>query len=331
MWYPYSELNFSYFYQMNTKLPSREELLHVFAALQGRVHTTPVLQSATVNALTGADVYFKCENFQRMGAFKIRGATNAILQLSDAERARGVVTHSSGNFGQAVALAARELGVKAYIVMPSNAPSVKIAAVKGYGGIITKCGSDLASRESESERIQSRTGATFLHPSNDLNVILGNATVAMELLEAKPQLECIFSPIGGGGLIAGTALAAHYFGTACSTIGGEPLEADDAWRSLKSGKIETNLTTLTIADGLRTNLGSVNFPIIRELVAEIIRVDEQEIIKALRFIWERMKLIVEPSSAVPLASLLKEKERFKGKRIGIILSGGNVDLSSLPF
>ena len=281
--------------------------------------------------MAGTKLFFKCENFQKMGAFKMRGAMNAILQLPEDRRKAGVVTHSSGNFGQAVALAARNAGIKAYIVMPENAPSVKKQAVKGYGGLITECASTLKARETESARIREEKGATFLHPSNQIEVIMGNATAAMELLEEQPTLDFIFTPVGGGGLVAGTALATHYFGSNCKTIGGEPYEADDAWRSLRSGEIETNKTTNTIADGLRTELGSVNFPIIKLLVPEIIRVTEEEIIQAIRLIWERMKIVVEPSCAVPFAAILKEKDRFKGKEVGIILSGGNVDLSALPF
>ena len=316
---------------MDLAIPQREELLNTQEALLPYVHRTPVLESALLNELSGARLYFKCENFQKMGAFKMRGAMNAVLQLSEAEKEAGVVTHSSGNFGQAVALAAKSLGIKAFIVMPSSAPAVKKSAVRTYGGIITECEPTLTAREAEAVRIVKATGATFLHPSNQIEVIMGNATAAMELLESQPELDFIFAPIGGGGLIAGTALAVHYFGKHCKTIGGEPLAADDAWRSLKSGKIETNTNTNTIADGLRTHLGDVNFPIIKQLVPEIIRVTEDEIIESLRLIWERMKIVVEPSSAVPLAALIKERGRFRNKKIGIILSGGNVDLATLPF
>lgn len=312
-------------------LPTRDELLNVHNAIKPFIHRTPVLRSTLLNDFTGANVFFKCENFQKMGAFKMRGAMNAILQLSEKEKEAGVVTHSSGNFGQAVALAARSVGVKAYIVMPRDAPSVKKQAVIGYDGLVTECESTLHAREMESTRIQKEMGATFLHPSNQIEVILGNATAAMELLEEQPALDFIFTPVGGGGLVAGTALTTYYFGSGCKTIGGEPFEADDAWRSLRSGKIESNITANTIADGLRTELGSVNFPIIKSLVPEIIRVSEEEIVQSLRLIWERMKIIVEPSCAVPFAALLKEKQRFINMNIGIILSGGNVDLSNLPF
>ena len=312
-------------------IPSQKDVEAAYLRVRSFVHRTPVLSSTLLNELAGAKIFFKCENFQKTGAFKMRGAANAIQQLSDEQKQAGVVTHSSGNFGQAVSLAAGSLGVKAYIVMPESTTTVKQTAVKGYGGIIVPCESTLEAREGKAKRIQKETGAMFLHPSNDIDVILGNASVTIELLEDHPNLDCIFTPIGGGGLIAGTALAAKYFGINCEVIGGEPFEADDAYRSLQSGKIETNKTTNTVADGLRTNLGDKNFPIIQELVTEIIRVEENEIVEALRLIWERLKIVVEPSSAVAVAALLREKLKFKNKKIGVIISGGNVDLSNLSF
>ena len=309
----------------------KEQLLHCHQRIQPYIHNTVVLSSELINTIVGASVYFKCENFQKMGAYKMRGATNAIMLLSDSQRVRGVVTHSSGNFAQALSLAAKSLNVKAYIVMPKNAPKVKRDAVIGYGGIIYECDSTLDARESLTQKIIQDLGATFIHPSNDMDVIYGQGTACIELLQNYPDLDSVFVPVGGGGLIAGTALAAHYFGTNCKVIGGEPFEADDAYRSLISGKIEGNETTNTIADGLRTVLGDVNFPIIQEHVERIIRVTENEIITAMRLIWERMKIIIEPSSAVAFAALLKEKETFKNKKIGVIISGGNVDVSNLPF
>lgn len=312
-------------------IPTKKEVEAACVNVSPFVHKTPVLTSSILNEIAGAKVFFKCENFQKMGAFKMRGATNAILKLSETQKKAGVVTHSSGNFAQALSLAANNLGVKAYIVMPKDAPKVKMDAVKGYGGIITQSESTPIARENEAGKIQKETGATFIHPSNDINVILGNASSAAELLKTHPDLDYVFTPVGGGGLIAGTALAAHYFGENCKTIGGEPFEVDDAFRSLHSGKIEKNKSTNTIADGLKTFLGDVNFPIIKELVSEIIRVEESEIISAMKLIWERMKIIIEPSSAVAFAALLKEKERFKNKKIGIIISGGNVDVKNLPF
>ena len=312
-------------------IPSKKDLEETYGRINPYVHRTNVLTSSFIDDLVGAEVFFKCENFQKMGAFKMRGATNAILQLSKEQREAGVVTHSSGNFAQALSLAAKNLDVKAYIVMPENAPQVKKDAVLGYGGIITESESTSEARENEAARIQKETGASFIHPSNDIDVILGNATATMELLENYPNLNYVFAPVGGGGLIAGTALSVEYFGSDCKTIGAEPFAVDDAYRSLQSGKIEFNQTTNTIADGLKTNLGDQNFPIIKKLVSEIIRVEESEIIAAMKLVWERMKIVIEPSSAVALAALIKEKDRFQNKRIGIILSGGNVDLSNLPF
>ena len=309
----------------------KDQLQQVSERIKPYIHRTPVLTSTLINELTGAKLFFKCENFQKMGAFKMRGATNAILNLTEEMKSKGVVTHSSGNFAQALSLAAKSLQVPAYIVMPDSAPEVKKAAVRTYGGKITECPSTLKDREETAGKIQEETGATFIHPSNDLDVILGQGTAALELLQDRPDLDHVITPVGGGGLIAGTALAVKYFGNDCTCIGGEPMAVDDAWRSLRSGKIETNETAYTMADGLKTQLGDKNFPIIRENVEEIIRVSEEEIKDALGLIWERMKIIVEPSSAVALAAVIKEKSRFRNKKIGIIISGGNVDLTNLPF
>ncbi|MGA9589317.1 MAG: pyridoxal-phosphate dependent enzyme [Salegentibacter sp.] len=310
---------------------SKQELQQVYERIKPYIHRTPVLTSRLLNEISGAEIFFKCENFQKMGAFKMRGATNSILQLSPEEQQKGVVTHSSGNFAQALSLAAKSLGIPAYIVMPSSAPEVKKAAVRTYGGKITESAPTLKDREKTAKEIMEETGASFLHPSNDLEVIYGQGTAALELLEEQPQLDFVMTPVGGGGLIAGTALSVHYFSENCKTIGAEPFEVDDAYRSLKSGKIEANKTTNTIADGLKTQLGDKNFPIIREHVQEIIRVQEEEIRYAMKLIWERMKIIVEPSSAVAFAAVLREKEKFANKKVGIIISGGNVDLKNLPF
>ena len=311
---------------------NKQDLLETADRIRPFIHRTPVMTSRLLNDLSGAEIFFKCENFQRMGAFKMRGATNAILCLTPEQQAKGVVTHSSGNFAQAVALAARSVGIPAYIAMPENAPKAKVAAVKDYGGQVTLCASNAVAREETANRIQKETGATFLHPSDQIEVILGQGTAALELLEDYPDLEVVLAPVGGGGLVAGTALAVHHFGkTGAITVGGEPFEADDAYRSLQSGKIEYNASTNTIADGLRTFLGVHNFPVFQQHVDRIIRVEEEEIIEAMRLIWERMKIIIEPSCAVPFAALLREKEKFKGKKVGIVLSGGNVDLEELPF
>jgi threonine dehydratase len=309
----------------------KQQLLDCHKRIQAYIHRTPVLSSRLINTKVGAEVFFKCENFQRGGAYKMRGATNAILQLTEEQRAKGVVTHSSGNFAQAVSLGAQSLGVTAHIVMPTSAPKVKKIGVGEYQGIIYECEPTLEARTHAANKIAKDTGATLLHPSNDVDVIIGQGTAAMELFEEQPDLNAIFCPVGGGGLIAGSALAAQYFGSNCKVYGGEPFEADDAYRSLQSGRIEGNETTNTIADGLKTTLGSNNFPIIKEGVSGIIRVAEEEIVSAMRLIWERMKIIVEPSSAVALAALLRDKENFKGQKVGIIISGGNVDLSNLPF
>ena len=309
----------------------KETLIEVHNRIKPFIHKTPVLSSSLINEMVGADIVFKCENFQKMGAFKMRGAATAILSLSEDERGRGVVTHSSGNFAQAVSLAAQKLNVKAFIVMPENAPQVKKNGVRTYHGEIIECESTPEARETTAKKIKELKGASFLHPSNQDEVIYGNSTAAIELLEEFPNLDVILTPIGGGGLIAGTALAAQYFSKNCRVIGGEPMEADDAYRSLISGKIETNNSFHTIADGLRTHLGDRNFPIIQKYVEKIIRVEESEIVDAMQIIWERMKIIIEPSCAVPFAAVLKNKEEFKNIKVGIILSGGNVDVKNLPF
>ncbi len=309
----------------------KQQLRDCHQRIKPFIHDTPVLTSRQIDKMGNANFYFKCENFQRMGAFKMRGAANAILQLTPDQKKNGVVTHSSGNFAQALSLAAQSLGVKAYIVMPSSAPEVKKEAVRGYSGILSECEPTLTAREQATQEIINKQGATFIHPSNNEQVILGQGTACMELLKLYPELDYVFTPVGGGGLLAGTALAAHCFGKNCKTIGGEPFEVDDAFRSLKSGKIETNTTTNTIADGLKTQLGDRNFPIIQKYVEEIVRVKEQEIVHAMRLIWERLKIVCEPSSAVALAACFKKKELLTHKKVGIIISGGNVDLSKLPF
>ena len=309
----------------------KHTLLETRRRISPYVHNTPILTSTLLDELSGAKLFFKCENFQKMGAFKMRGATNAIMQLTKEQQERGVVTHSSGNFAQALSLAAKNLDVTAYIVMPNNAPKVKKEAVLDYGGLVTDCESNIKARETAAQHIVNEKGATFIHPSNDLDVILGNATAAMELLEVHPDLNVILSPVGGGGLLAGAALAAYYFGHDCLVIGGEPKAADDAFRSLISGQIETNESADTVADGLRTHLGDINFPILQKHVDRIICVEENEIIKAMKLLWERLKIVVEPSSAVAFAAVLKEKDYFKDKQVGIILSGGNVDLDTIKF
>lgn len=312
-------------------IPALKDVQAALKRVKPYVHNTPVLTSTTFDKLLNATIFFKCENFQRGGAFKIRGATNAILQLSDEERTRGVISHSSGNFAAALALAARALNTRASIVMPSNAPAVKRDAVAGYGARIIECAPTLESREATMLAEQEKSGATFIHPSNDMNVILGNSTAVMELAKKVDQLDVVIAPVGGGGLLAGTALAVNHLHYYIETIGAEPFGADDAYLSLKTGKIQPSINPKTIADGLKTQLGDQNFPIIQKLVSKIIRVEENEIIEAMKFTWERMKIVIEPSSAVAVAALLRNSNEFKNRKVGVILSGGNVDLSRLPF
>ncbi|MDJ1483882.1 threonine/serine dehydratase [Cytophagaceae bacterium YF14B1] len=316
---------------VSTNIPTKEIIEEAHTRIRPFIHQTPVLTSHTVNEISGAEVYFKCENLQKIGAFKIRGGINAVLQLSEEERQKGVATHSSGNHAQAIAYAAREVGCKAYIVMPENAPEIKKKAVAGYGAEIIFCKPTLQAREEALNEVVKRTGATFVHPFNNYHVIAGQATAAKELIEEIPDLDSILAPVGGGGLLSGTALSVHYFSPKTIVIAGEPEGAQDAYLSLQEGKIVSAPYIKTIADGLLTNLGDKTFPLIQKYVKSIVTVTDEEIIAAMRLVWERMKVVVEPSGVVPLAALLKEKELFKGKKVGIIFSGGNVDLGNLPF
>lgn len=310
-------------------IPTLQDCLDTYHRVSPHVHNTPVMHSRIINEKYGNHIVFKCENFQKMGAFKMRGAVNAMLQLSDEEKSKGVVTHSSGNFAQAISLAARNLGLPAYIVMPESAPEVKKTAVKSYGGIITICPSTIEAREAAAQKLVDELGVTFIHPSDDINVILGQGTSAYELIQDYPDLNAIFTPVGGGGLIGGSALSAHYFGNNTLCYGGEPESADDAKRSFDAGVILRPENPQTIADGLRTHLGQHNFPIIQKHVKDIFLVSETEIIDAMRDIWQHMKIVVEPSSAVALAAI--KKSGLSQQKLGVIISGGNVDLSKLPF
>ncbi|MFX1255444.1 MAG: pyridoxal-phosphate dependent enzyme [Promethearchaeota archaeon] len=298
------------------------------ARLKSIANQTPVMKSRTLNTLTGGQSYLKCENFQRIGAFKFRGAYNAISQLTPEEKHKGVITHSSGNHAQALSLAARILGVKATIVMPENTPSVKMVATRSYGAKIVISGNKPTDREEKAAKLVEEHDYTLIHPSNDLNVIYGAGTAAYELLEEVGELDFVLAPVGGGGLLSGTSIATKGLFPAAKVIGVEPKNADDAYRSLKLGKILPSINPQTIADGLRTSLGSNTFRIIKENVHEIITVTEKQIVEAMKFLWERMKLVVEPSGAVPLAGLLYGKLELKHRKIGIIISGGNVDLTA---
>lgn len=294
-------------------------------------HRTPVLTNKNLNKQVDAQAFLKCENFQKVGAFKFRGACNAVFSLNESEAARGVCTHSSGNHAAALALAANLRGIPAYIVMPNNAPSVKKNAVAGYGGVITFCEPTLAARESTLDRIRLDTGSTVIHPYNDERVITGQGTAALELLEDVPDLDVIIAPVGGGGLLSGTAIAATEIKNGIRVIAGEPEMADDAFRSMQAGEIIPSENPKTIADGLLTSLGTLTFPIIQKRVEQIVTVSEAGIIEAMKFIWERAKIIIEPSSAVAVGVLWEQKIDLSGLKVGVIISGGNVDLEKLPW
>jgi threonine dehydratase len=314
-----------------TKEPTIRDIEEAHERIRGFIHRTPVLTCRTFNEMCDASLFFKCENFQKVGAFKIRGACNAVFSLTDEEAWKGVATHSSGNHAAALALAARWRGIPAHVVMPENSSEVKKRAVAGYGARITFCKPTLESREKTLDEVVRATGAAFIHPYNDHRVIGGQGTAALELCGEFPDLDVVMAPVGGGGLLSGTAIAVSSVSPGAHVLGAEPERADDACRSLHAGRIIPVQNPDTVADGLRTSLGDLTFPIIRRLVREIVTVSEEAIVEAMRCIWERMKIVVEPSSAVPLAALLSKKVDVAGKRVGIILSGGNVDLLKLPW
>ncbi len=312
--------------------PTMDDIRKAAQRIKAHAHQTPVMTSQSLNELTECKLLFKCENFQRVGAFKFRGALNSVFSLSEKEIALGVVTHSSGNHGQALALAASLRKIPAYIVMPRTSPQVKIDAVKKYGGEIIFSETAVESREEKSKEVIEKTGATFIHPFNDSRVIAGQGTCALEFLTSHPDIEIIMAPVGGGGLLSGTSIATANLSPNTLIIGAEPLAVDDAHRSLIAGKIMGNQnSSATIADGLRTGLSPLTFQIIKNHVSKILTAKEASIVDAMRLIWERMKIIVEPSSAVPLAALLENPSVFKGKTVGIIVTGGNLDLNSLPW
>jgi len=314
-----------------TTVPTFEQISKAHEAIKPYIHKTPVITNSSINKIAGATIFFKCENFQKIGAFKMRGASYATLALSEEEKANGIATHSSGNHAQAVALSAKNHEIKAYIVMPSSAPVIKKNATAGYGAEIISCEPTIAARQQTLDKVVEKTGATFIHPFDDYNVITGQATCAKELIEEVGEMDVVMAPIGGGGLMSGTALATHYLLPKAEIIGAEPFEVDDAYQSYKRGTIVHNKSINSIADGLLTNLSDKTFGIIKEHLSDILRVTEDEIVAAMRLIWERMKIVIEPSSAVPLAAILKDKKRFVGKKIGVILTGGNVDVNKLPF
>lgn len=301
------------------------------ARIKDYIHRTPLLTSGAIDDMAGCRLFFKCENFQKAGAFKARGAANAVLKLSPEQKRNGVATHSSGNHAAALARAAMLTGIPSYIVMPSNAPEIKKAAVREYGGQITECEPNLKAREETLKVVVNTTNATVIHPYNDLSVIEGQATCALEILSDHRDFDAVITPVGGGGLLSGTALTFRHLAPNAKVYAGEPAGADDAFRSFQSGQLEAINQPSTIADGLLTSLGDTNFEIIRQHVRDIFTVSEEEIVAAMRIVYERMKIVIEPSSAVPLAAVLANKEVFRGKKVALILSGGNVDLRRLPF
>ncbi|MFW5773166.1 MAG: pyridoxal-phosphate dependent enzyme, partial [Tangfeifania sp.] len=294
-------------------------------------HQTPVLSSSGINKIVGSDLHFKCENFQKVGAFKFRGACNAVFSLSEEEAQKGVATHSSGNHAAALALAAKMRGIDAHIVMPRTSPEIKKKAVAGYGANITFCEPTLEARETTLAKVVEETGATEIHPYNNFYVIAGQGTAAKELIEEKGNFDIIIAPVGGGGLLSGTAISTKQLQPECKVIAAEPAGADDAFRSFRAGKLIPSVNPKTIADGLLTSLGARNFAVISEKVDDIVTVSEEKVVEAMRLIWERMKIVIEPSSAVPLAAILENKIDVQNKKAGIILSGGNLDLGKLPF
>jgi len=312
-------------------LPTLSDIKSAHKRIKPFIHQTPVLTSQQLNKIFDCNLYFKCENFQRVGAFKFRGATNAVLQLADDEKKRGVVTHSSGNHAAALALAATMNGVKPYIVMPENAPVVKKNAVAGYGAEITFCKPTLQAREETTRLIMEKSGAILVHPYDNFNVICGQGTAALELLEEIGNLDIVVAPVGGGGLLSGTSTTVKGISDKIKVIGAEPLNANDAWKSFTTGVLTPSVNPSTIADGLLTSLSELTFSVVRKNVDQIFTVMEETIIECMLLVWERMKIIIEPSSATVLAVVRENPDFFRGKKTGLIISGGNVDFRKLPF
>jgi threonine dehydratase len=316
---------------LETTLPSADYIRDAATLIKPYIHKTPVLTSAQINSMSGSELFFKCENLQKAGAFKSRGAMHAVLRLSTTEREKGVAAHSSGNHAQALARAALITGTRSWIVMPKTAPEVKVNGVKNYKGNIIFCEPTLQAREQTLDEVIVQTAATVIHPYNNIQVIAGQATAALELFEQSPPLDMVLCPVGGGGLLSGTLLSRNYFSPNTTIIACEPEGANDAWQSFRAGKLIHSVNPDTIADGLLTSLGSITFPIILKYVNDIVTVSDAAIIRAMKLIWERMKIVIEPSAAVCLAAILDNKLDVTGKRVGIILSGGNVDLNKLPW
>jgi threonine dehydratase len=313
------------------KIPTHSDIVQAYQIVGKYAHQTPVLTSSAVNSILGCEVFLKCENFQKVGAFKFRGASNAVFSLSKSQAKKGVCTHSSGNHAAALALAAKLRGIPSYIVMPSNAPGIKRKAVEGYGAKITFCEPTQAARESSLEEVKAQTGAEFIHPYDNFNVICGQGTASLELLQQQPKLNSILAPVGGGGLFSGTLIYTKGFNSKIAVYGAEPQNADDAFRSLRDNTLHPSINPNTIADGLRTSLSPLTFQVIKTHADGLFTVSEESIIEAMRLIWERMKIIIEPSSAVPIAAIMQNRHVFSDKKVGVIVSGGNVDLKNLPF
>ncbi|MGH9713019.1 MAG: pyridoxal-phosphate dependent enzyme [Candidatus Acidiferrales bacterium] len=316
---------------LKVEIPGIEEIRAAHRRISPRIHRTPVVTSASLDEMSGAHLYFKCENLQKTGSFKIRGATNAVFSLTDEEAKHGVVAPSSGNHAAALSLAARWRGIPAWIIMPSNSSAVKKRAVEAYGGKITECEPNMPAREAMAAAVMQQTGAHLVHPYNDVRVIAGQGTAALELLEDVPDLDFILTPVSGGGLLGGTSIAAKRMRPGIRVVGGEPRNADDTFRSLASERIEPGSAGETMADGLRATLSPLTFSILREHVDQVSLVAEEEIVRTMLLLWERMKLVVEPSGAVAAAPALLRRIGAEGKKVGIILSGGNLDLRNLPF
>ena len=310
---------------------NKEDIIESHSRISKWIHRTPILQSSSINKIAGAEIYFKCENFQKIGAFKMRGALNAVMSTKKQNLKKGFVTHSSGNHAQAVALSSNIANTKAYIVMPKGAPKIKIKAVRGYGAEVTLCENNEDSRVRTCNKIIKETGANFIHPFDNDDVILGQSTCAKEIYEELPDLDYIISPVGGGGLASGTILSTKFFSENTKVVLAEPQKANDAYESFINKRLIPVSNPNTIADGLKTSLSEKTFKIILDGTDQIVTIEEEEIINSMKLIWERLKIVCEPSCSLPLAAVLKNKKKFKGKKIGLILTGGNVDVNNLPF